>query len=51
MVTAVQWIPSSTEKRGTFHQTLCGIQPQEDDGRPSFDRYAENMRSFKAEMR
>jgi hypothetical protein len=51
MVTAVQWIPSSTEKRGTFHHTLYGIQPQEGNGRPSFDRHAENMRPFKSKMR
>jgi hypothetical protein len=51
MVTAVQWIPSSAEKRGTFHQTLYGIQLQEGGGRAPFDRHAENVRPFKAKMR
>jgi hypothetical protein len=45
------WIPSSTGKRRTFHQTLCGIQPQEGGGRAPFDRHAENVRPFKAKMR
>jgi hypothetical protein len=27
LVATTWWIPSSTEKGRTFHQTLCGIQP------------------------
>jgi hypothetical protein len=51
VVATAKWIPSSTEKGGTFHQTLYGIQPQEGGGRASFDRYTENVRPFKSKVR